>query len=498
MRKFRKWIAVLLSVVFIAAAMAQPAFAFLFHKSKSIVNQFLPMEYAVNDLVISKKVEHPFGDKYSIPDTLTFDFEVNLGPFYANKTVKTTDGDKEADKNGVITVSVKPGASVGVNGIDEETVVTVKELQNRPGFAAKDNETEKTVIISATDVSEMEFVNVYTPAAVAADILSVNGVKILEGRDWQDGDIFEFLLEQQEDDGDWVSLGTASVEYDSEDKTFNHFDFNELIRDIEFDKIGDYKFRMSEVKGDLENVDYDQNVNQFTVTVSDDDMDGALEISRVNAWQNAVATEADGKFDVTVTFNNTFKPLPVPEDITFPITVEKTVVNLGKETIGPEGFEFVLENLDTAGKMTALSDESGKAMFEFTFTADDVGNTYELELTETDGGREGVTYSTDVYEIEIYIDLNDDNELVADVLCNGIDTVNIVAKFENTYDDGTSTEVPTETTVTDTEEPPVTTEEPQKPAPPTGNGPNYAPYIFMVAIGAVALIVIIRKRRETV
>ena len=50
--------------------------------------------------------------------------------------MNTTDGEKIADNNGVITVTIKPGASIGIHGIEEGTKVSVTEvLKDGSGFS---------------------------------------------------------------------------------------------------------------------------------------------------------------------------------------------------------------------------------------------------------------------------------------------------------------------------------------------------------------------------
>ena len=85
----------------------------------------------------------------------------------------------------------------------------------------------------------------------------------------------------------------------------------------------------------LENVDYDKSINTFDIKVTDVDMDGKLEVSTVTAAQNAKVTEAEGKYKIDITFNNTFIPvasepddIPIPGPIStasFPFSKERTL-----------------------------------------------------------------------------------------------------------------------------------------------------------------------------
>ncbi|MBQ8381717.1 MAG: hypothetical protein IJX47_00765 [Clostridia bacterium] len=467
-RRIFKFITLVLSVILVLTVAVQTTMAFIVAGAPSVTNTFKPFEAIVNDLLIQKTVEHPFGADYVIPDDIAFDFEVNLGALYAETTVSTTAGDLVADENGVITVTAKPGASVGIVGIDEGTEVTVTELQKLPGFSVKDGVASKAVTVSADGTVTVDFTNVYAPEKVLPTNINITGSKELEGRDWQDGDVFTFLLEYDDGSEEWKSLGERSVTYDAENDGFNRFDFTEALAEVEFTAIGTYVFRMSEIEGDLDRVDYDETVNYFNVTVTDTDMDGKLEISGVTASQNATVTETDGVYTVDVLFNNTF--IPVPDDITVDITVKKTVICTGDETISPKDFAFVLENVETGEKLTVKSDENGIADWNLLFTEADAGKTYRYTLSEVIGEMVGVTYDTTVYEIEIQITLSDDNRLIATVTCDGEEVEDLVAEFENSF---------------------------TAPAPaPTGDDSNVMFHLLIAAISAAALVLLTVYRRR--
>ncbi len=431
---FRR-LALLISLITLLTSTVNTTFGFIIAKTDSLINTFVPFDSIISNLLINKSVEHPFGDGYVIPDNIAFDFKVDFGSLYANTTIKTTNGDIVADENGAIQISVKPDKHFAVEGVDVGTRVTVTEIQkDGTGFAVKDGAATMEGVVAEDGSLKFEYVNVYTPESVSPANVFVNGNKILEGRDWQDGDSFSFKLEQKQKDGTWTALGTKTVTYSADNAEFNRFDFNDTVQSLTFDKVGVYEFRMSEVIGELENVDYDKSVNTFAIRVTDVDMDGRLEINTVSAAVNAKVDEADGNYYVSVTFNNTFVPaIPDPEDITVEIAVDKTVNNTGASSIGPEGFEFVLENTVSGEKFTIKSNEKGEAVFSLPFVSADAGKTFTYKLSEADGGMSGVTYDTKVYDISVYVVLGEDNKLIAGVSMNGQITENPVAEFVNTY-----------------------------------------------------------------
>lgn len=433
--KIVRRVALVISFLMLLTSTVNTTYGYIVTKTDSVINTFTPLEGDDNGFIIIKNVEHPFGEAYTIPDHIAFDFQVDLGTAYGNTAVQTSAGTMVANENGMIIVPVKPGKSLSVSDIAPGTKVTVTELQkDGSGFAVKDGVATKEIMIAADGNAVIDFVNLYTPGSAKPATIKVVGKKILSGRDWQAGDEFSFTLEQRKSDGSWLTLGTKTVAYDKGNANFNHFNFNDIFHTLTFDKVGTYSFRMTEVIGNLENIDYDKSINTFTLVVTDADMDGALEINTVTAAQNATVIEESGVHTVFVTFNNAFVPaVPGLEDIMVNIAVDKTVKNTGTASISSEDFEFVLENTASGEKITLKTAANGKALFTLPFTAEDVGKTFTYKLSETDNGMKGVTYDKKVYDIHIAVTLVEDNKLVASVTVDGKTVTNAMAKFENTY-----------------------------------------------------------------
>ena len=424
----------LISLIVLITSTVNTTYGFIVTSTDPITNVFVPDDVRASGLILDKTVEHPYGADYKIPDNISFDFKIELGSYYANAKLTTTAGEMTADANGNLNVTVKPGVILGIEGLEEGTVVKVTEQATTfKGFAVKGEATQQ-ITVGADGNASINFVNIYTPESIQPSNVTVSGVKILEGRDWQEGDSFTFKLEQQ-DGENWTEVGTRTVTYSADSADFNKFDFSEFIQSLIFEKVGTYTFRMSEVIGDLDNVDYDETVNHFTVKVTDVDMDGKLEIGTVAGTENAKVTEANGSYAVSVTFNNTFVPPVVddPDPITIQVDVNKVVTNTGNIKAGLDGFEFVLENVATSEKLSQISDENGKAAFALTYTKADVGKTYTYKLSETNQGFAGMTYDTDVYEIKVSISLNAENQLVASVTVNDTPVESAVAEFQNVY-----------------------------------------------------------------
>lgn len=418
-----KFFALALSFITLLCNTVSGTLSFITYNTGEVKNTFTPFDIATSNLIISKKVEHPLGDDYKIPDNISFDFKVELGAYYAGYTISTTKGGIKADQNGILSFSVKPNEAVSLQGIDEGTLVKITELQNRDGFSVK-GEATKNVIISKDEFAKADFVNIYSPKKTSAEGITLKGVKNLTGRKWKNGDSFTFVLEQNKNDK-WATLSEKTISYSSS-ADFNKFDFTDAISSLSFDKVGSYAFRIYEKEGSLAGIDYDKTINYFYINVTDTDMDGKLEISGITTKQNASVSEGA---NILVEFNNAYS---IPKDMTICITANKIIKSSGSKTIGPENFSFLLEG--NSKKLTAKSGKDGKAFFNLDFGYQDIGKTYKYKVSEINDLKKNVTYSTAVYDLAVTISLGDDNNLIAEIVVNGKAYTHTSIIFENIYE----------------------------------------------------------------
>lgn len=403
-------------------------FAFIATSTSNVSNTFKPYEFKENDLIINKTVEHPYGEYYQLPNKLLFTFKVNLGTKYANYEFDTSIGKKKTDKDGILEVSVKPNEPLTISGIDEGTLVKVTEVQDKYGFAVKDSQITKEITITETGILTISFTNVYTPDLIKLNDVSITGTKVLQDREWREGDKFSFKLEFLNKNQEWETISTKTVEYKENDNDFNKFNFTEEIQKVEYDTIGTYYYRISEIIGTDNNIDYDQNINYFSIEITDDDMNGKLELTNIEGHQNITVNNKN----IDVTFNNRFK-LENVEDLELNITSQKTIKNTGDYEIGPEGFTFILTNTDTNTTTQRLSTDSGITLFGITYTKEDIGKTYNYTLHELNDNKNNVTYSDKVYKIQVEIILNSEDKLQAKLRLDGEEVDSIKATFENIY-----------------------------------------------------------------
>ena len=271
-----------------------------------------------------------------------------------------------------------------------------------------------TVNTKNTAETNLEFINTYV--LDGEDQVTLRGTKKLTGdRTQVIANEFEFGLYDAE--GNLVE----AVKNDADGKfEFTALKFDE--KDVSVNGQKQVTYTVKEIKGSDTRVTYDETVYTVVVTVKDNDQGGVTATYTVN-------NIADGSIE----FNNIYTSNS--NDITVDFDIIKTVVNKGSEKIGPEGFEFMLKALaDGVADTTVKTDESGKAKFTLTFTENDIGNTYTYKLTEVNGGKANVTYSTAEYTITVAISKNQNNELVATLTKNGENTTAVNAEFENVYD----------------------------------------------------------------
>lgn len=168
---------------------------------------------------------------------------------------------------------------------------------------------------------------------------------------------------------------------------------------------------------------------------------------------------------------NTFGAPDLPAgDAVVDVAVVKTVTSSGTATIGPGSFHFLLTNTDTGDEHIMTTDGNGHALVRLAFYEEELGKTYRFTIAEVDDAREGVTYSEQVYELEITLALDDAKLLTPLCTLNGEQVSKVAAEFENLYT------------------PPVS------PVPPTGDSMNLW-LCGIVLLGCGAGLILLRKKR---
>ncbi len=323
-----------------------------------------------------------------------FEFTMNYGVEDVGKTYTYT----VREKNGGQTID-------GITYSDAQYTVTVTVSDDGKG----------NVVATATMVGDLSFVNEYKVTGNA--YVTIVGNKTLAGKDLS-GNEFTFELYQTDE--------SFTITGDALQVVTNGADGSIRFADVALDVAGTYYFVVLENTTPMENVTFDTARYLVTVVVSDDGKGGLMqEVTYVRS------TDVTKETVEQILFANVYTPDPDP--VTVEIVVNKTVTNLSSEQIGPDGFNFLLENVTLGEYMSAVSDVDGVAVFRLTFTEADIGKVYTYKLSEVNDGREGVIYSTAVYNITITVTLNEDNTLMVDILNNGADVETVEGAFENIY-----------------------------------------------------------------
>jgi len=430
---FKKWLnkksMFLVSLIVILTVSVGGSLAYLYDKTDTFINTF---KYDhTGDLVIDKVVNHLYGSQYIIPDGINFEFNVELGSEFANKEIVTSNGNVTCDANGVANVTVLKDSEVIIKDLPLDTSINVTEVNLKPGFTVNGGITQ-TLVITSKERNVVTFRNDYQASSVSGNVITINGTKELD-REWIAGDNFTFKLSKY-NGTEWIECTTTNVSYGSS----NTFNFNDYINQESFSEVGTYRYKVSEVEGTIPGISYDHQEAFIDIIVTDEDMDGSLEIKTVKL-NNQEITNNQGIYNVAFVFTNIYAPIG-SDLVTIHIT--KTLEDLSGQNKTPEGFIFELK--DTLGNVIKTSDETssvGETSIVLPYDPTTAGNTYEYVVTEKNLGQKGMTYDEKVYSLEISVVDNLDGTVSAYVYDKNEDdmipdgTTNTYnATFKNTYD----------------------------------------------------------------
>lgn len=317
----------------------------------------------------------------------------------------------------------------------------------------------------------VEFVNTYAVTGQAQVILE--GTKTLRGMELEDG-AFTFRLFPA--DEAFEATGEVLQTAVNEDGGFR-FSLSYGPEDVG----NTYRYLVMEKNAGqtVDRITYSDARYWVTVVVEDNGTGGIRTVT-------SITDGLSGQSVSGMAFENIFTP--EPEAVEVEIRVNKTVENTGTETIGPEGFEFLLENKTTGGTRSVKSDAAGRAAFTLRFTEADIGKCYTYQLSEVDSGRPNVVYSKLIYRITVTVALNEDNELVTTVTNNGTEVTQAVAAFKNLYEYTPPQDPPTGEKPP--QDPPAEEKPPQTPIPeiPKTGDMGLTLWLVMLALSCGAVI----------
>ena len=325
--------------------------------------------------------------------------------------------------DGKTTFTLKDGEEKTVAGLPVGARYTVTE-DAAEGYTTAVNGADGSKAEGAVteDGATVAFTNTYGTAAEGRDV-STAGLftKTLEGRDWAEGDSFQFALageggapmpEGSADGSKTVSV-TAAAGTKAGDRVA--FDFGPIrytlddIKDAGFAEVGGKRVRaktftytVREVRPDdgsaIAGVAYDGHVATMTVTVTDDGSGNltastpAIAQASGGDFVNTYTTELDYSARAGVRLSKTLSGRAMEAgQFAFTVTADaETAAKLGLKT---DGDAYAVAAADD-GEADLVDLIGGAAEGDVKFTDADAGKTYSFTVTETKLGGEGYTNDT--------------------------------------------------------------------------------------------------------
>ena len=417
------------------------------------------------DLVIEKEVTHNLASDPAALATKVFTFHVtltgdklNVGDTFttsdANTTVAvTTAGEVEFD------VTLHNEESITVYRLPEGTAYTVEEISIPEGFELA-SKVSDTGTIAANQTDTATFVNSYLDTFNTVELdLSLRINKILEGNPPQE-EIFKFAVQQLLSDNTYPDIGNEfTISSNAADKVATG------TLKLRFDNIGTYYYQIVEKTPALADrtpgMTYSTTRALFRVVVTDNDMDGKLELAayeeaNLKSLSISYATPQDSEtkptLDVEATFTNTYEV----HSTNVAVNVHKELENETGVDIPLTSFQFGLYNVDTAGNATGVpintvtASQLGDATFNIRI-AEDKDLQYIIKEIVPSPAKEGMTYDPAEYLLSIAVDVETSNLIATPTLTlkGGDGSALSRADFKNIYElDPASTNIPIAKTFT--------------------------------------------------
>lgn len=325
--------------------------------------------------------------------------------------------------DGKATFTLRDGGEKTVAGLPVGARYTVTE-DAAEGYTTAVNGADGSKAEGAVteDGATAAFTNTYGTATEGRDV-STAGLftKTLKGRDWAEGDSFQFALTGEDGapmpegsaDGSKTVSVTAAAVTKAGDKVA--FDFGSIrytlndIKDAGFAEVGGkrvrtktFTYKVREVRPDdgsaIAGVDYDGHVATMTVTVADDGSGNLTAttpaIAQVSGgdFVNTYTTELDYSARAGVRLSKTLSGRAMEAgQFAFTVTADaETAAKLGLKT---DKDAYAVAAADD-GKADLVDLIGGAAESDVKFTDADAGKTYSFTVTETKLGGEGYTNDT--------------------------------------------------------------------------------------------------------
>lgn len=218
---------------------------------------------------------------------------------------------------------------------------------------------------AAADSAGFGFVNTYA----AAGSLTLKGVKTIEGRNFLEGDAFEFSVETLTPeapafDPATVTVTQANVGDDPQSATFS-------FGSVTFNRVGEYQYLVSETAGDLAGMVYSPVQYLVTATVTDPNHNGTLKVEvAATVLENGEVIEGAPGFVVgeqdsataIMSWTNSYTPEPVSAVLEASKSLVAHELVYGEE--GQGGLEQVFLPIEEGQFTFALLDRDGAPVLD--------------------------------------------------------------------------------------------------------------------------------------
>lgn len=249
------------------------------------------------------------------------------------------------------------------------------------------------------------FENTYRAEDATVATADFGLTKVLEGRDWQNGDSFTFLLEGV--NGAPVPVGddgapSTRVAVSSDDVTDGvaKIDFGSIV----YTQAGQYEYKVTEERGNAGGMSYSNNVATFRVTVRDNTETGKLEatVSRISGDREFVNTyDSSIPSDQLVSphFSKVLKGRDWRDGdrFTFTISAKTDGAPLPVDANGEEVTSVTVNNADEAADFTF-----GTIPFTYDMVRDGA-RTFVYEVSENASGIPGISDDTNVATVTVTV-----------------------------------------------------------------------------------------------
>lgn len=245
---------------------------------------------------------------------------------------------------------------------------------------------------------DREFVNTYDSSIPQDQLVNPHFSKVLEGREWREGDSFTFTISAKTDgaplpvnaNGEEVTSVTVHDATEAADFTFGTIPFTyDMVRD----GARTFEYEVTENASGIPGISDDKHAATVTVTVADrgNGTMSAIVTNENNAFTNTYSSRLDytaaGGLSVTKTMNGRAMSA---NEFGFDIVATGDGDKLGiagehANSAAPDGDEALV-----------VSSPAG-----VTFTQEDVGKVYSYTITEKGGNLGGVIYDATNYNVEI-------------------------------------------------------------------------------------------------